>query len=80
MLRHFQKKLFGADQTTLDKLKGVTVDDVAVLEVEVKPMQWHSGVNIFNDTDMSKHYTYNQSENEWRIFNPSNIINIRSIA
>lgn len=55
--------------------------DIGIIEATIKqPLQWHSGVNIFSDVDMSPNYTYNSSENEWRIWDPSMVVAVRRIA
>lgn len=62
--------------TTVRRFRGMDPKDVKIIQVETHPQEWHSGVNIF-DKDMSNRYTYNKSENEWRIWNPKNITNIK---
>lgn len=69
--------IFGADLKHLEPLKGLKPEDAGIVEVETVPMQWHSGTNIWHDTDMSQNYTYNTHENEWRVFNPEQ--NLRPI-
>lgn len=72
--------IFGSDDKMLDIFKKVRPEQVGILEVETNPMQWHTGTNIWSDTDMSNNYTYNQHENEWRVFDPKGIRPIRRVA
>lgn len=55
-----------------NRFRGMDPNNVKIIEAETYPQKWHSGVNIF-DKDMSDKYTYNKSENEWRVWNPTNI-------
>lgn len=71
--------IFG-NSNVLDNFVGMDPDDVGVLEVETQPLKWHSGTNIWHDTDMREHYTYNLHENEWRVFDSSGIRPIRRVA
>lgn len=62
-----------------DRLIGKQEKDISILKVTTTPQKWHSGINI-NKDEMHDKYTYNRSENEWRIWNPKSVINIEKIA
>lgn len=73
--------LFGGSEQILEKFKKMNPDDIGIIEVETNPsLNWHNGANIWHDTDMSTNYTYNKSENEWRVFAPEMIKPIRRVA
>ncbi len=64
----------GTSRTLLERLKGMDGRDIAILEAEVpEPMEWHNGVNVFKPEEMKGKYTYNGSENEWRVWDPSRL-------
>lgn len=71
--------IFG-NSNLLDHFVGLNPDDVGVVEVETQPLEWHTGTNIWHDTDMSNHYTYNRYENEWRIYDSQAIQPVRRVA
>lgn len=61
----------------LQKFRGMSPNQVKIIEVETQPLEWHPGANIFDDVDMSQKYTYNSNENEWRIWDPKLIKAVR---
>ena len=71
----------GTMKSLLNRLKGKSPDDIAILEAKTPPLKWRSNVNIF-DEDMSERYTVNTGEQEWRVHNPQAVErqNIRRIA
>ena len=74
--RRFPMFLFSG--RTINRFREMNPDNVKIIQAEIHPQEWHSGTNIF-DKDMSKRYTYNKSENEWRIWNPDNVTSIKVI-
>lgn len=72
---------FGSPAALLQRLATVDPKNVAILEVETTPQNWHSGINADPD-QMKGNYTYNKGETEWRIWDPAAIdkTKIRRIA
>lgn len=58
----------GTMDNLMKRLKSIDYEDIAILEASVEtPLEWHNGVNVWDDTDMSGKYTVNTNEEEWRI-------------
>lgn len=68
--------LFLSSYQTAKRLSSLDPRNVRIIEVETQPSEWHSGVNIF-DQSMKGRYTYNAHEKEWRIWDPDQVTTIR---
>ena len=67
---------FGTMRNLLSKLKDKDQQNLGIIEAQPPPLQWHNGVNVGfgrDEEQMQDKYTYNGSENEWRIWNPKHL-------
>jgi hypothetical protein len=91
-LAHFVKSLslrggkfplfIGVGAELINRLSQVKPEDVAIMEADSSPQEWHTGLGMLAPEEMKGKYTYNEGENEWRVFSPDSIPpqNIRRIA
>lgn len=57
------------------RLENVDPNNVAILEVQTSPQKWHTGIGMLEPNNMKGQYTFNEGENEWRLYDPSSIPN-----
>lgn len=70
--------IFISSKDTFKRFQGMSPNNVKIIETETQPVQWHFNINI-SPEEMSDKYTYNKSENEWRIWNPQHIKPVKII-
>jgi len=71
--------MFAFASNTYKKFENFDENNVKIIEVETSPLKWHHGANIWDDTNMKENYVYVKGENEWRIYGPESLKNIRII-